>query len=115
MSEIPPPPPPPPPSMSAPTPMSSPGSNPKNWMGITALILGIVGLLVVCCWGFGFLPSAAALVLGLLGKKAADSGEANNRGMSQAGFILGIIGVVLNVLTFIFLVALSMAPSDWYY
>lgn len=111
MSEIPPPPPPAVPPM--PAGASSPF--PKNWMGLTGLILSIIGLLLACCWGMGFLFAAGGLVLGLLGKKAADSGEANNRGMSSAAFIMGIVGVVLSALAFIGIVVLSMAPSDWSY
>ena len=109
MSEIPPPPPPVVPAM----PPSAGSAYTKNWMGITALILAIVGLLLACCWGAGFLFAAGGLVLGLLGKKAADAGEANNRGMSQAGFIMGIIGLVLSIVGFIAIVAFSFAPTDW--
>jgi hypothetical protein len=82
-------------------------------MGLTGLILSILGLLGACCWGAGFLFAAGGLVLGLLGKKAADNGQANNRGMSQAAFIMGIIGVAISVLAFVGIVILSVIPTDF--
>ena len=115
----PPPPPPPPPPPGGGTPPPPPGGGtppppppggvpgaasqyPKNWMGIAALIAGIVGFLLICCGGFGFLPAAAGVVFGILGRKAAQEGEANNAGMAMAGLILGGVSLLLNVLMFIF-------------
>lgn len=103
----PPPPPPPPPGGGTPPPPppgSVPGAAslyPKNWMGITALIAGIVGFLLICCGGLGFLPAVGAVVLGILGRKAAQEGEANNSGMAMAGLILGAASLLLNLAMFI--------------
>lgn len=109
MTEIPPPPPPP----SIPEGGAYPGvpaaGGSKNWMGVTALILGIVGLL--CCWCFGFILSIGALVLGLLGKKAAETGEATNGKLANVGFILGIVGVALGIIGTILNFALGL--TDW--
>lgn len=111
MTEIPPPPPPP----SIPAGGAYPGTpatgGSKNWMGITSLILGIVGLL--CCWCFGFVWSIGALVLGLLGKKAAEAGEATNGKLANVGFILGIVGIALGVIGTILNFALGW--TDTYY
>ena len=96
-------PPPPPPAS---TPAAGPAA--KNWMGITALILGIVGIVGACCFGAGFLFGAGAIVLGILGKNAVKAGDANNGGMAQVGFILGIAGVALSLLWFIFAVVLNV-------
>ncbi len=105
MSEIPPPPPMPqsmppqmPPNMGMP---SGPNAGAKNWMGIVALILGILAILLACCWGSGILFAAGAVVLGMLGKKAVDAGEANNRGLANVGFILGIVGGALSIISII--------------
>ncbi len=54
----------------------------KNWMGITSLILSIVGI------------SLGGIILGHMGLGAAKRGEANNRGLALAGTILGWIGMV---------------------
>lgn len=98
MTEIPPPPAMPP--AMPPVPGVPFGSNPtaKNWMGIVALVLGILSILLACCWGSGILFGAGAIVLGLLGKKAVVAGEANNGGLANVGFILGCIGGALSVI-----------------
>lgn len=112
-----PPPPPPPPGGGTPPPPpggpvpGAPSPFPKNWMGITALIAGIVGFLLICCGGLGFLPGVGGVVLGILGRKAAQEGEANNGGMATAGLILGGVAVLLNVVWFILSVVLSVADG----
>jgi hypothetical protein len=79
-------PPPPPPGYGAPV---SGYAAPQNSAGTTALVTGIIGLL--CC---GIL-SIVAIFQGRKGMALADSGQATNRGVAQAGFVLGIIGVIL--------------------
>lgn len=60
----------------------APRGDEKNWMGIAALITGVVGMGLV------------ALILGILGVKAAKRGQADNRALSIAGIVLGIIEIV---------------------
>jgi uncharacterized membrane protein HdeD (DUF308 family) len=48
--------------------------------GIVSLVLGIL-----------------AVVFGVKGRRKAERGEANNHGQAQAGFIMGIIGIVLGI------------------
>jgi hypothetical protein len=88
------------------------GDTSKNWMGVTALIVGIVGVMMCLCYGFGALPSIAAIIFGVLGKKAAAEGQATNRGMSQAGFILGIAGVIVAIFGAIIMVAIIASNSN---
>jgi hypothetical protein len=66
----------------------------------TALILGILG--IICC-------SIAAPFAWSIGKKAvseidASGGRLGGRGQAQAGYILGIIGTVLLILSILFLI-----------
>jgi len=82
-----------------------------NGNGTAALVLGILGII-------GCLPllgSILAIVLGKSGMNKADQGRANNRGVAQAGFILGIVGLVLSVigiiLWFMFIAAASTTSS----
>jgi len=108
MSEIPPP---PPPAPAAPySGAAVPGS--KNWMGIVGLILSILAILLACCWGSGILFAAGGAVLGFLGKKAADNGEATNRGLSSAAFILGIVAAALSAIVIV-LGIFGFAAADW--
>lgn len=108
MTEIPPPPS-MPPAMGVPA-----GSNPtaKNWMGIVALIAGIIGILGACCGLLNLLPPAAGIILGLLGKKADAAGEANNGKLANIGFILGVVGIALSVIFTI--VAFALNGSVYY-
>jgi hypothetical protein len=60
-------------------------------MGVAALVMGIVGFLIGPC-------SILAIVFGRIGLNRVARGEAGNRGMAQAGFVLGIVGLVLWIL-----------------
>jgi U5 snRNP spliceosome subunit len=73
-----------------------PGPAPQNGMGTAALVVGIVQ--VFC---LGTIGSILAVVLGKIGMNKADQGLASNRGSAKAGFILGIIGLVLSALVLI--------------
>ncbi|WP_328678306.1 DUF4190 domain-containing protein [Streptomyces sp. NBC_00343] len=73
---------------------------PQNNMGTTAMVLGILSCCLFCFYGVVSLGlGITAIILGVKGKKRADRGEATNRGQAQAGFITGIIGTVLGVIT----------------
>jgi hypothetical protein len=86
----------------------------NNTLGLIALIVGILSIvpLAVCCPLLGVPAGIAAVVLGIQGQKKADQGQATNRGQAKAGFITGIVGVVLSVLNFIASLALDFnAPG----
>lgn len=79
---------------------SAPRSEPRNGLGIAALVLGVIALLTglfVVGAAFGI----AAVVLGVLGRARVKRGEANNGGMALAGIVLGILGVLLSILVVI--------------
>jgi hypothetical protein len=91
------PPPPPPPQYGAPMPGAPRGTNKK---AIWSLVLGIIG--VICC-GIGIIPGGVAIFLGRSAKtEIATSGESGS-GMATAGFILGIVAVVLSIIYYILL------------
>ncbi len=73
-----------------------PGAAPQNGMGTAALVLGIVQFFCL-----GTIGSILAVVFGKIGMNKADQGLATNRGSAKAGFILGIIGLVLSALVLI--------------
>ncbi|MER7926587.1 DUF4190 domain-containing protein [Streptomyces sp. NPDC096057] len=73
---------------------------PQNNMGTAAMVLGILSCCLFCIYGVvSLVLGVTAIILGAKGKKRADRGEATNRGQAQAGFITGIIGTALGVLT----------------
>lgn len=94
---------------------AAPAPAPENGMGIAALVLGIVGIVFLCGYGVGIIPSILAIVFGKIGMNKADQGLADNRSLAKTGFILGIIGVVLAVLVIIFLIlvviGVAIAPT----
>lgn len=119
MSDInqppPPPPPPPPPGMGQPPYPGAGGvpAGPKNWMGILGIIASILGVVLACCGIFGLIPAAAGLVFGLLGRNAADAGEATNRGLAQAAFITGIVAVALSIIATALAIFGNIALADF--
>lgn len=75
---------------------------PSSGSAVTALILGILGL--VMCGPFTAIPAI------IVGRRAtseidASNGQLEGRGMAQAGFILGVIGTVLGALALLFVIA----------
>lgn len=80
-------------------------------MAVTALVLGIVGLLGFCfCYGILGLPG---LILGIIAMKEikASNGAKTGHGMALAGSITGGIGLALGVLMFVAFLALQMSPG----
>jgi len=66
----------------------------QNQKAMWSMIAGIVSLL--CC---GVILGIVAIILSIQGKKEieASGGYQSGAGMAQAGLILGIVGIVLNV------------------
>jgi hypothetical protein len=87
-----------------------------NGLAITALVLGIVGILGnICC--FGGILSPVAIVLGFMGRKKADGsgGQVGGRGLAQAGMILGIIGTVIFLAWIVFFIVAIANGNDFNY
>lgn len=78
------------------------GQAQQNQKALWSMILGILGL--VCCGLFAGIP---AIILGHMAKKEIDTAPGQTgRGMAQAGFIMGIISVVLSIVGIIVYVAI---------
>lgn len=78
----------------------------------TAMVLGIVGLVLACGYGIGLLLSPIAMFLGRSSIKRIDAsqGQLGGRGQAQAGFVMGLIGTVFLVL----LIALVVVVIVWF-
>jgi Domain of unknown function (DUF4190) len=98
-----PPPPPPPPSAPPPADGGMGGGQVDHPRGVTILVLGILG--IVCCSPLGIV----AFIMGnnALREIDAQPGRYRNRQLVQIGRILGIIGMVLLVLSLIWVVFLG--------
>lgn len=71
-----------------------PQSEPKNGLGLAALILAIIGLLL--CWSVagGIVLGLVAVILGFLGRGRVKRGEADNGGVAIAGIALGFVAII---------------------
>ncbi|MFH8474729.1 DUF4352 domain-containing protein [Streptomyces sp. NPDC018000] len=83
------------------TPAQTPGMRPaRNGLGISALILGVIGavsgMIPFLFWLAGIL-GLIALILGLAGRGRAKRGEATNKGVATFGAVLGLISLILAV------------------
>lgn len=87
--------PPPPPPYGSPTPGQPGQPAGNNKKAIWALVLGILGC--ICCGIFTGIP---AIILGKMAQNEIDAsgGAQGGRGMATAGFILGIVAIVLFVI-----------------
>jgi hypothetical protein len=76
-------------------------SPPTDGMAIAALILGIVSIPGICCYGIvGLAAGITGIVLGRMSlrKISASGGMIGGRGLAQAGWICGLVGAVLGLL-----------------
>ena len=70
-------------------------------MAVAALVLGIISIPGICCYGIvGVAAGVTAVILGRisLGKIRASGGMIGGRGLAQAGWICGLVGAVLGLL-----------------
>lgn len=94
-----------------------PSAEQHNGQAIAALVLGIFGLVVlVLSIGLLFifaLPcSVAAWIVGVRARRRADRGEAGQRGLAQAGMILGLVGTALGAIALVGWTLLFALGSD---
>jgi LSD1 subclass zinc finger protein len=93
------------PPKSAPAPPRDPALNP--WAGITAMVVGITGLVFSCVPGCGAPLCVIAVVFGWIGLRQYKAG----RGMATAGLVLGACGIALSVVITIVLLLSSAGPT----
>ncbi|MFH8596765.1 DUF4190 domain-containing protein [Streptomyces rimosus] len=117
----------PPPPGPAPDPASAPWTPyamdpllaarpPRNGMGITALVLGIVslvlGVLVFLFW-MTWLPGLLAVIFGIIGMRRDRKGLATNGSVAMVGTSLGALGLVVSIACGVFIaVAAKKAVDD---
>ncbi len=81
-------------------------NNDRKGFNIASLVLGIISVILFCCW-YACLPAGIlAIIFSIAGK---DSG---GRGMGIAGMVLGIIGLILCILVY-GLIGLGIASYNY--
>lgn len=66
-------------------------NKPNKVFGIISMILGILSVLMGCCYGSGFLFAVAAVILAIVDKKK----NGKFTGMALAGLICGCVGLAI--------------------
>ncbi|MFI8350506.1 DUF4190 domain-containing protein [Streptomyces sp. NPDC085596] len=83
------------------------GPVPQNNAGTAAMVLGILSIVLFCLYGVvSLVLGVIAVILGVQGRRRADRGEATNRSQAQAGFVLGIIGIVVGLAALVFFIGI---------
>lgn len=88
---------------------------PRNGFGVAALVLGLLALVLSWTIIGGIVFGILALIFGLLGRARAKRGEATNGGLSIAGVVLGIIGLLIAIGLVAFLVSILNSPAGQNY
>ncbi|MGH4014012.1 MAG: DUF4190 domain-containing protein [Pseudonocardiaceae bacterium] len=92
--------------------MSAPGEpRSRNGFGIAALVLGLFALLLSWTIIGGIIFGILALIFGLLGRARAKRGEATNGGLSVAGAVLGVLGLLIAIALVVFGVSILNSPA----
>jgi hypothetical protein len=94
---------------------SVPLTRPRNGFGIAALVLGLLALVLSWTIIGGIVFGITALIFGLLGWARVKRGEATNGGLSVAGVILGLIGLLIAIGLIVFVVSILNSPAGQNY
>lgn len=80
------------------TQMYPPNEEPQSGYAVASLILGILGILLSCCYGLGFIVGVISVVLAIF-----SSGTTNGRFTSVAigGLVCGIVAVAIGIFSFL--------------
>jgi membrane-bound ClpP family serine protease len=82
----------------------------RNGMGTTALVVGVVALVLVVLLLFsplGAFLGLLAVLFGILGLMRANRGEADNRGQAVAGLVTGGIALLVGIF-------LTISVGTWF-
>lgn len=72
-------------------------ATPQNELGAVGMVLGILGVLLSVTVIFGLICGGLAISFGSIGRSRTRQGLATNHGQATAGFVTGIVAVVLSL------------------
>jgi len=85
-----------------------------NSWAVVSLVLGIVALPMICCYGVGMLPAIIAIILGFIARREIkeSGGTQTGGGLALTGIILGAAVLVLFVLSCGVIVVLGLLGDN---
>lgn len=83
---------------------------PRNGLGVAALVVGIISLPGILTIIIGIVLGALGVIFGAVGWRRARRGHATNGRMALAGAITGAIGLVVTIV----LIAVGLAHGSFY-
>jgi len=92
----------------APMNYSTPGASKSSGLAIASMVLGIVSLLF-CIWYIAIPCGILAIVFGIIAGNKAKTGEGGGAGMAKAGFIMGCIGLAIDIIIVILIFTVGLA------
>ena len=83
----------------------------KNGLATASLVLGIVGLVFLCCYGVGSLAAILAIVFGCISRESIIRSGGKETGMSYstAGLVMGIVAISILIVAIVFIVLFSFS------
>ena len=97
-------PPPPPLPFSTPGPVYPPqplARKPRNGLGVAALVIAIIAVVTSLSVMLGVIFGLAAVIVGFSARGRVKRGDADNRGVANAGIFLGVVAIIASVAFFI--------------
>jgi hypothetical protein len=95
--------------------LGNPLAQPRNGFGVAAFALGLLALLLSWTAIGGIVLGIPAVIFGVLGRGRARRGEATNGGLSMAGIVLGVVGVLIAILIIAFWASVLNTPAGQTY
>jgi hypothetical protein len=77
-------------------------------MAVASLVLGIISLFF-CIWYIAIPSAILAIIFGSIAGKRAKEGTGGGAGMAKAGFIMGCIGLAIDVVAVILIFTIGLA------
>jgi hypothetical protein len=85
----------------------------RNGFGVTAMVLGIISIVLFFIPGVPVVLGVLAIVFAVLGRKRVGRGEATNGGIAIAGLVTGIVGLLIGAVVIVFLAFFADAISNY--
>jgi hypothetical protein len=93
-------------------PYQVPQTESADGLAVASLVLGIIGLLYMCCYFAGIPFSIAAVICGHISRsRIRHRGEGKGNSLALAGLITGYVGIALLVISVITLIVGALASS----